>query len=410
MKKSGNILKVAFRAIGRNKMRSILTMLGIIIGVACVIATVGIGEGARLQMESQLKSLGTNFLMVFPGTTTSSGARSGWGNDSKLNETDVIAIRNECKTCAYVSMSTRSVAQVIYGNQNWSTSIQGAEVDWPLIRAWNLERGVFFTDADIRAAAKVCVIGKTIQQELFLGEDPIGKTIRIKNIPFRVIGILESKGGSIMGQDQDDVIIAPYDTVKKRLTGARATNIGVVMVAATANELVDQAQEEITSLLRQRHRINKASGQDDDFMIRSQTEMLEQAEMQSRTLSILLWSIAGVSLLVGGIGIMNIMLVSVTERTREIGVRMAIGAKGRDIRSQFLIEALVLSLSGGILGIFLGYSIQKAVANFGGWPISLEPEAVALAFVFSALVGVFFGFYPAQKASRLDPIEALRYE
>jgi len=410
LKKSGNILKVAFRAIGRNKMRSVLTMLGIIIGVACVIATVGIGEGARMQMESQLKSLGTNFLMIFPGTTTSSGARSGWGSDSKLNESDVLAIRNECRTCAYVSMSTRSVAQVIYGNQNWSTSIQGAEVDWPLIRAWNLERGVFFTDADVRTGAKVCVIGQTIVQELFLGDDPIGKTIRIKNIPFRVIGVLESKGGSLMGQDQDDVIIAPYATVKKRLLGVRSTNIGVIMVAASANEVVDQTQEELKSLLRQRHKINNASGQDDDFMIRSQTEMMQQAEMQSRTLSILLWSIAGVSLLVGGIGIMNIMLVSVTERTREIGVRMAIGAKGRDIRLQFLIEALVLSLSGGVFGIFLGFAIQKAVANFGGWPISLQPQAVAMAFVFSALVGIFFGFYPAQKASRLDPIDALRYE
>jgi len=391
-------------------MRSVLTMLGIIIGVACVIATVGIGEGARMQMESQLKSLGTNFLMIFPGTTTSSGARSGWGSDSKLNESDVLAIRNECRTCAYVSMSTRSVAQVIYGNQNWSTSIQGAEVDWPLIRAWNLERGVFFTDADVRTGAKVCVIGQTIVQELFLGDDPIGKTIRIKNIPFRVIGVLESKGGSLMGQDQDDVIIAPYATVKKRLLGVRSTNIGVIMVAASANEVVDQTQEELKSLLRQRHKINNASGQDDDFMIRSQTEMMQQAEMQSRTLSILLWSIAGVSLLVGGIGIMNIMLVSVTERTREIGVRMAIGAKGRDIRLQFLIEALVLSLSGGVFGIFLGFAIQKAVANFGGWPISLQPQAVAMAFVFSALVGIFFGFYPAQKASRLDPIDALRYE
>ena len=389
-------------------MRAILTMLGIIIGVACVIATVGIGEGARMQMESQLKSLGTNFLMIFPGTTTSSGARTGWGNDSKLNETDVIAIRNECKTCAYVSMSTRTVAQVIYGNQNWSTSIQGAEVDWPLIRAWNVDRGVFFTEADTRAAAKVCVIGKTIEDELFAGEDAIGKTIRIKNIPFKVIGILESKGGSMMGQDQDDVIIAPYDTVKKRLTGSRSTNIGVIMVAATANEAVDLTQQDLTGLLRQRHKI--AKGQDDDFMIRSQTEMLQQAEMQSKTLSILLWSIAGVSLLVGGIGIMNIMLVSVTERTREIGVRMAIGAKGKDIRSQFLIEALVLSLSGGVFGIFLGFAIQKAVANFGGWPVSLQPQAVALAFLFSAFVGVFFGFYPAQKASRLDPIEALRYE
>ena len=408
MKKSGNILKVAFRAIGRNKMRSILTMLGIIIGVACVIATVGIGEGARMQMESQLRSLGTNFLMIFPGTTTSSGARTGWGSDSKLNAADVEAIRNECQSCAYVSMSTRSVAQVIYGNQNWSTSIQGAEVDWPLIRSWNLESGEFFTDADNRSAAKVCVIGKTIQNELFFGEDPIGKTIRIKNIPFRVIGVLESKGGSLMGQDQDDTIVAPYETVRKRLSGTRTTSIGMVMVAAASNEQVWEAQEELTALLRQRHKINP--GGDDDFMIRSQTEMLEQAEMQSETLSVLLWSIAGVSLLVGGIGIMNIMLVSVTERTREIGVRMAIGAKGRDIRSQFLIEALVLSISGGLFGVGLGLAIQKAVAGFGGWPISLQPEAIAMAFVFSALVGVFFGFYPAQKASRLDPIEALRYE
>ena len=408
MKKSANILKVAFRAIGRNKMRSLLTMLGIIIGVACVIATIGIGEGASMQMESQLKSLGTNFLMIFPGTTTSSGARTGWGSDSKLNEGDVAAIRNECQSCAYVSMSNRSVAQVIYGNQNWSTSIQGAEVDWPLIRSWNLERGEFFTDSDNRSGAKVCVIGKTIENELFLGEDPIGKTVRIKNIPFRVIGVLEPKGGSLMGSDQDDVIVAPYQTVRKRLMGTRASNIGMIMVAAASNEQVVLAQEELTALLRQRHKIN--TGQDDDFMIRSQTEMLQQAEMQSRTLSILLWSIAGVSLLVGGIGIMNIMLVSVTERTREIGVRMAIGAKGGDIRSQFLIEALVLSLSGGIFGIALGFAIQRAVASFGGWPISLQPEAVAMAFVFSALVGVFFGFYPARKASRLDPIEALRYE
>jgi len=410
MKKTGNILKVAFRAIGRNKMRSILTMLGIIIGVACVIATIGIGEGARLQMESQLKSLGTNFLMIFPGTTTSSGARSGWGSDSKLNESDVEAIRNECNSCAYVSMQARLVAQVIYGNQNWSTTILGAETEWPLIRSWNLERGVFFTDADNRAGAKVCIVGKTIEEELFFGEDPVGKTIRIKNIPFKVIGVLETKGGSLMGQDQDDVIVAPYQTARKRLMGARVSNIGIIMVGSISNELVGQTEMEIGDILRQRHKINKAAGQDDDFMVRSQSEMLMQAEMQSRTLSILLWSIAGVSLLVGGIGIMNIMLVSVTERTREIGVRMAIGAKGGDIRSQFLIEALVLSLSGGLFGILLGYSIQKAVAKFGDWPISLQPDAVVLAFLFSALVGVFFGFYPAQKASRLDPIEALRYE
>jgi len=408
VKKAGNTLTVAFRAINRNKLRALLTMLGIIIGVACVIATIGIGEGARMQMESQLKSLGTNFLMILPGATTSSGARMGWGSDSRLNEGDVLAIRNECSTCAYVSMQNRTVAQVIYGNQNWSTTVVGGEVDWPLIRSWNLESGEFFTDGDNRAASKVCIIGKTIERELFLGEDPIGKTIRIRNIPFRVIGLLETKGGSVMGQDQDDTIVAPYETLRKRLMGTRANSVGVVMVASLSNDLVGRTQEEIEQLLRQRHRIG--SGQDDDFTIRSQTEMLEQAEQQSQTLSILLWSIAGVSLLVGGIGIMNIMLVSVTERTREIGIRMAIGARGSDIRSQFLVEALVLSLCGGVAGILLGLAIQKGVARFGDWPISLEPQALMLAFLFSALVGVFFGFYPAQRASRLDPIEALRYE
>jgi len=408
MKKTSNIITVAFRAINRNKLRAVLTMLGIIIGVACVIATIGIGEGARVQMESQLKSLGTNFLMIFPGSTTSSGARSGFGSDSRLNETDVTAIRNECSTCAYISAQVRTSSQIIYGNQNWSTTVLGSEVDWPLIRAWNLESGEFYTDNDNRAASKVCVIGKTVERELFLGEDPIGKTIRIRNIPFRVIGVLETKGGSVMGQDQDDTIVAPYETVRKKLMGTRGTNVGIIMVASLSNELVERTEQEITQLLRQRHRINP--GQDDDFSMRSQTEMLEQAEQQSRTLSVLLWSIAGVSLLVGGIGIMNIMLVSVTERTREIGIRMAIGARGSDIRSQFLVEALVLSLCGGIAGILLGLAIQKSVARFGDWPISLQPEALVLAFLFSALVGVFFGFYPAQRASRLDPIEALRYE
>lgn len=406
MTKTGNTLRVAFRAIGRNKLRSLLTMLGIIIGVACVVATISIGEGARLQIESQLRSLGTNFLMIFPGTTTSSGARTGWGTLSKLSDDDVDAIRKECTACAYVSATNRTVAQVVYGDQNWSTSISGAEVDWPLIRSWNLSEGEFFTDADNKAAAKVCVIGQTIVNQLFGGEDPIGKSIRIKNLPFKVIGVLDSKGGSTMGQDQDDTIIAPYQTVQKKLLGQNKA--GGIIVSAASNEMVDQAQNEITVLLRQRHRISM--GQDDDFMIRSQTEMLQQADEQSATLRILLWSIAGVSLLVGGIGIMNIMLVSVTERTREIGVRMAIGAKTGDIRAQFLIEALTLSITGGFLGIALGLAIQRGVARFGDWPVSVQPQAIALAFVFSALVGVFFGFYPAQRASALDPIEALRYE
>lgn len=408
MKKVSNTFKVAFGAIGRNKLRSLLTMLGIIIGVACVIATIGIGEGARVQMESQLRSLGTNFLMVFAGAVTSSGARAGWGTSSKLNDKDLEAIERECSNCAYVSGQQRTVAQIVYGNQNWSTTIYGTEVEWPLIRSWNVEKGQFFTDADNRAASKVCVIGKTIEEQLFMNEDPVGKILRIKNVPFKVLGVLDPKGGSTMGQDQDDVVIAPYETVRKKIMGV--STVGTILVSASSNERVDQAQAEIEQLLRQRHRINRAVGAEDDFSIRSQTEMLQQAEMQSRTLSILLWSIAGVSLLVGGIGIMNIMLVSVTERTREIGIRMAIGAKGRDIRGQFLIEALVLSLSGGMLGIGLGVLIQRAVARFGDWPVSLQPNAIALAFLFSALIGVFFGFYPALKASRLDPIEALRYE
>ncbi len=408
MTKSGNILKVAFRAIGRNKMRAVLTTLGVIIGVACVIATIGIGEGARLQVENQLRSLGTNFLMIFPGSTTSSGARAGWGSSSKLSDADVDAIRRECSSCSYVSASNRTVAQVVFGNQNWSTSIQGGEVDWPMIRSWNVEAGEYFTDTDNRSASKVCVIGKSVQRELFGDVDPVGQMIRIKNMPFKVIGVLEAKGGSAMGQDQDDVVVAPYETVRKKLLGTTA--VGMVMVSASANEMVPAAQEEITQLLRQRHRINRSAGQEDDFMIRSQTEMLQQADQQSKTLSILLWSVAGVSLLVGGIGIMNIMLVSVTERTREIGIRMAIGAKGADIRAQFLVEAVVLAMTGGIIGIGTGIGIQKAVARFGGWPVAIQPQAIALAFVFSLLVGVFFGFYPAHKASLLDPIDALRYE
>jgi len=398
--KTGNTLKVAFRALTRNKLRSLLTALGIIIGVACVVAVVGIGEGARLQSENQLRSLGTNFLMVMPGTITSSGARAGLGSSSKLSGDDVDAIRREVPSVSYISASIRTVGQVIYGNQNWSTSIQGAQVDWPLVRSWNVAKGQFFTEQDDHGATKVCVTN------LFGDEDPVGKVIRIKNIPFRVTGVLESKGGSTQGADQDDLVVAPYETVRKKIMGTTA--VGQILVSAASNELVARAQDELSALLRQRHRIAKTA--DDDFIIRSQTEMIQQAEAQSRTMSALLWSIAGVSLLVGGIGIMNIMLVSVTERTREIGVRMAIGAKGRDIQAQFLVEALALALTGGAAGIAVGLGIQRTVARFVGWPVAVQASAITLAFFFSALIGVIFGFYPALKASRLDPIEALRYE
>ena len=398
--------RIALRALTRNTMRSLLTTLGIIIGVACVVATMGIGEGAKRQQQDSLRSLGTNFLMVFPGARTSSGARAGWGSSSKLSEDDVDAIRGEVRSVSYVSASNRVTAQVVYGNQNWSTSVQGAEVDWPLIRSWNLARGDFFSETDQRSAAKVCVLGATVADQLFGSEDPIGRIVRINKLPFRVTGVLDSKGGSVMGQDQDDVVVAPYQTVKKKLQ--RNQSVGIILASAASDRLVDQAQAEITALLRQRHRLGP--GAEDDFMIRSQTEMLDQAAEQSRTMTILLWSIAGVSLLVGGIGIMNIMLVSVTERTREIGVRMAIGARGSDIRAQFLVEATVLALMGGALGIGLGVGIQRLVARFAGWPVTLDPVAIGLAFGFSALVGIAFGFWPALKASRLDPIQALRYE
>ena len=399
------ILKVGMKAIARNKLRSTLTALGIIIGVACVIAMIAVGGGAQAAVQAQISSLGTNFLMVFPGTSTSSGARIFTGQ-STLTEDDVAAVRAECPSVAYVSPMSRSSAQVVYGNLNWGTSIQGVGVEWPFVRSWNIEKGSFFDDTEIRSAAKVCILGATVANALFGDQSPIGQMVRIKNFPFKVIGVLESKGGSTMGQDQDDTVIAPYTTVMKLLK--RSSKIDMFMASATSRNTVDQAQTEIDALLRQRHRLQP--GQDPDFMIRSQQEIAQTADQTSRQMSALLAAIASISLLVGGIGIMNIMLVSVTERTREIGIRMAIGAKGRDILTQFLIEALTLSIAGGAIGIALGIATSRFLAWKQQWPIVLSPQAVLLAFGFSAAIGIFFGFYPARKASRLDPIDALRYE
>jgi len=399
------ILKVGLKAIGRNKMRSILTALGIIIGVACVIAMIGVGQGSQAAIQAQISALGTNFLMVFPGVATQSGARIFTGN-STLTDDDVAAVKAECPAVAYVSPSSRSAAQIVYGSLNWGTSVQGVGVEWPLVRSWNVESGTFFGDSEVRAAAKVCVLGSTVANALFEGQDPIGQMVRIKNFPFRVIGVLETKGGSVMGQDQDDLVVAPYTTVMRLLK--KTAKIDMFMASAVSRNSVDEAQKEIEALLRQRHRLG--AGQDSDFMIRSQQEIAQTADETSRTLSLLLASAASISLLVGGIGIMNIMLVSVTERTREIGIRMAIGAKGRDIRMQFLVEALSLSVAGGFCGIALGIGVCEFIAAKARWPILVSPEAVVLAFGFSAAIGVFFGFYPAQKASLLDPIEALRYE
>jgi putative ABC transport system permease protein len=405
MLKFATILKVGLKAIGRNKMRSILTALGIIIGVACVIAMIGVGQGSQAAIQSQISALGTNFLMVFPGVATQSGARLFTGL-STLTEDDVDAVKAECPAVAYVSPSSRSAAQIVNGSLNWGTQVQGVGVEWPFVRSWNVEKGAFFGESEVRAAAKVCVLGATVANALFEGQDPVGQSVRIKNFPFRVIGVLESKGGSVMGQDQDDLVVAPYTTVMRLLK--KTPKIDMFMASAVSRSAVDEAQTEIEALLRQRHRI--APGQDSDFMIRSQQEIAQTADQTSKTLSLLLASAASISLLVGGIGIMNIMLVSVTERTREIGIRMAIGAKGRDIRTQFLIEALTLSIAGGACGIALGIAVSEFIAAKAGWPILLSPEAIILAFGFSAAIGVFFGFYPAQKASRLDPIEALRYE
>jgi len=400
-----NITKVGLMAISRNKMRSALTMLGIIIGVACVIAMVAVGSGASSSIQSTISSLGTNFIMIFPGAATQSGARIFTG-ESKLTPEDVEAIKTEAPAVAYASAGVRAAGQVVAGELNWGTSIYGVDVDWPFIRAWNTSQGAFFTEGDVKTSAKVCVLGSTVADNLFPAGDGVGQAIRIKHVPFRVVGVLEKKGGNMMGQDQDDQIIAPYTTVMKQLQGTAKLNL--IYVSAAGSDQVPEAEKEIEALLRQRHRLQP--GQDSDFTMRSQEEIASTAAQTTQTLSILLGSVAAISLLVGGIGIMNIMLVSVTERTREIGIRLAIGAKGRHVLIQFLLEAVALSVAGGAIGIGIGVTASHLISKFAGWPTNVSTGSIALAFGFAAAIGVFFGFYPARQASRLDPIDALRYE
>ncbi|HJW92622.1 MAG TPA: ABC transporter permease [Thermoanaerobaculia bacterium] len=401
----GNITIVGLKAIGRNTLRSFLTALGIIIGVACVIAVVAIGNGATKSVENTINSLGTNYIMIFPGASTSSGARMFTGS-SALTAEDAEGIKQECPAVAYVSPTVRTAAQVVAGELNWGTSIQGASTDYPLIRSWNVAQGTFFTDPDVKAAAKVCVVGNTVLENLFPNGDAVGQIVRIKNVPFRVVGVLEKKGGNMMGQDQDDTIIAPYTTVMKRLSGK--TKLDMVQISAVSADQVQEAQNEVDAYLRQRHRIPPNG--DADFQMRSQEEIAQTQAASMGILRNLLLAIAAVSLFVGGIGIMNIMLVSVTERTREIGIRMAIGAKGRYVLLQFLFEAVTLSIVGGVIGVGVGIGASLLVARALNWPIVITPTSIVLSFGVAAAVGIFFGFYPARKAAKLDPIDALRYE
>jgi putative ABC transport system permease protein len=400
--------KIALRALSRNKMRSSLTMLGIIIGVGAVIAVGGIGQGASAQIQSQIANLGNNMLFVMSGSQNQGGMRGGAGTTPTLTAEDADAIERECPAVHMVSPAVRASGQLVFGNQNWSASsgIQGTNEKFTDIRLWPIAKGEFFTEGDVRTAARVCVIGKTIEDNLFAGADAIGQTMRIRNLPFRVIGVLSTKGQNQFGQDQDDTVIVPYTTAQKKMRSI--TWIDQVMVSAVSAGATFTAQQQITDLLRQRHRI--AANLDNDFTVRNLTDLAEAADAQSKTMTNLLASIAGVSLLVGGIGIMNIMLVSVTERTREIGIRMAIGARSGVIRRQFLIESVALSAVGGIIGVFLGIGLSIVISNTLGWPTLVSPISIIIAVIFSMLVGVTFGYYPARKAAALDPIDALRYE
>jgi len=402
-----NLVKVAFKSIVKNKMRTLLTMLGIIIGVAAVIVMVAIGKGAEKRIQDQIASMGTNLITVFPGSMQSRGVHMGPDQGQQITLDDVDRLKKNGTLLQAVSPMVRSGAQIIGGSGNWATSIWGVSEQYLEIRDWALVSGEFFTSADVRAQNKVCVIGQTIVKNLFENEDPVGQLLRVRNVPFKVIGVLKERGQGAFGQDQDDLLIAPYSTVLYRLAGTHA-HVNQILVRATSLEQMTQAQAEITSIMRESHKIPE--GEDDDFTVRNQTDIASTAQETTQVLTILLASIASISLLVGGIGIMNIMLVSVTERTHEIGIRMAIGARSRDILVQFLIEAIVLSLSGGLIGVLIGFLATWIVHLATEWNTVIAPMNVLLSFGFAGAVGVFFGYYPARKAAALNPIEALRYE
>ena len=403
------IFRVALKALGRNKMRTGLTMLGLIIGVAAVITLDAMGTGAQQQIEAQIQSAGTNLIMVRAGNWSRGGISHGMGSSPRLKAADVDAIREQVAGAQYLTASVNTRDQVVAGGENWSTRIEGADVELPLIRFWDVEFGTFFTTTNVNSAAKVAVLGSVVRDNLFgEGIDAVGQTIRIRNQSFKVIGVMEAKGSGSFGEDQDDTIFAPYTTVQRKLRGRDGTNISGITISAYSADDIESVSSDIASVLRVQHKL--IQGEDDDFMVRTQEDMSSMRTEMTQTMTLLMLAIAVVALIVGGIGIMNIMLVSVTERTREIGLRMAVGAKGQDVLWQFLVEAVVLCFVGGLFGVGLGFGLAQGLTEFLQWPTTVSPDAIAVSVGFAAVIGVVFGFYPAWKAAQLDPIESLRFE